>query len=127
MAPALVTPVCHAGLQTACRTNESLLLFSWRIVLIHTFLHSQFAVMGLARELRGLVAAASNRSTYILLFDTLHPQVTLVFLRAISIWVQDLALTQSVCWARACFLQCVAMVMSSLPMSCGCFLFCKEE
>jgi hypothetical protein len=64
--------------------------------------------MGLARELRGLVAAASNRSTYILLFDTLHPPVTQVFLRAIVIWAHDLALTQSVCASlhMAIFLHC---------------------
>lgn len=44
--------------------------------------HVRLAIVGVLRDLRGVVTACSNRRTYAFLFDWLHPEFTPLLLRA---------------------------------------------
>jgi hypothetical protein len=46
-------------------------------------------VIGLARDLRGLVFAFNTKVSYMMLFDWLYPTYTPILHRAVEIWYQD--------------------------------------
>ena len=46
-------------------------------------------VIGLARDLRGLVFAFNTKISYMMLFDWIYPAYTPILHRAVEIWYQD--------------------------------------
>ena len=46
-------------------------------------------VIGLARDLRGLVFAFNTKVSYMMLFEWLYPTYTPILHRAVEIWYQD--------------------------------------
>jgi hypothetical protein len=46
-------------------------------------------VIGLARDLRGIVFAFNTKISYMMLFDWIYPAYTPILHRAVEIWYQD--------------------------------------
>ena len=51
------------------------------------------ALIGLARDLRGVAFAFNTKTSYMMLFEWLYPTYTPILLRAVAIWFADPAVT----------------------------------
>ena len=51
------------------------------------------AIIGVCRDLRGVLESSANKRTYILLFDCLNPAYMQVFKHAIEVWYHDPSVT----------------------------------
>lgn len=47
------------------------------------------ALIGLARDLRGLAFAFNTKSSYMMLFDWVYPNYTPILLHAMELWYHD--------------------------------------
>ncbi|EGD78507.1 hypothetical protein PTSG_09205 [Salpingoeca rosetta] len=47
------------------------------------------AILGLARDLRGLVTACVSKSSYMLMFDWIYPDRTPLFIKGVELWYDD--------------------------------------
>lgn len=54
------------------------------------------AVVGLARDLRGVAFAVNTKTSYMMFFDWIYPSYTPILHRAIEVWYHDLAVTTPV-------------------------------
>lgn len=54
------------------------------------------ALIGLARDLRGLAFAFNTKTSYMMLFDWIYPSYTPILLRAIELWYHDPQVTTPV-------------------------------
>eukprot|EP01147_Barroeca_monosierra_P003947 gene3947-6410_t len=50
------------------------------------------AVLGLARDLRGLVSACAAKASFMLMFDWIYPDRTMLFIKAVEFWHGDPAI-----------------------------------
>ncbi|XP_044761440.1 exportin-7 isoform X1 [Coccinella septempunctata] len=53
------------------------------------FVGAKKALIGLARDLRGLAYSFNTKTSYMMLFDWIYPNYTPILLRAIEIWYHD--------------------------------------
>ncbi|XP_055389487.1 ran-binding protein 16 isoform X2 [Condylostylus longicornis] len=51
------------------------------------------AIIGLARDLRGLAFSLNSKSPYMMLFDWIYPDYTPILIRAVELWAHDPGLT----------------------------------
>ena len=51
------------------------------------------ALIGLARDLRGVAFAFNTKTSYMMLFEWLYPTYTPILLRAVAVWFADPAVT----------------------------------
>eukprot|EP01134_Creolimax_fragrantissima_P000134 CFRG0134T1 len=58
--------------------------------------NARWAVVGLARDLRGIVVASHSKSTYMLVFESVFPDVMHVFRQAVAIWYDEMDITVAV-------------------------------
>ena len=54
-------------------------------------------MIGLARDLRGLVFAFNTKISYMMLFDWIYPAYTPILHRAVEIWYQDPQVRLPIC------------------------------
>ena len=54
------------------------------------------ALIGLARDLRGVAFAFNTKTSYMMLFEWLYPKYTPILLRAVAVWFADPQVTTPV-------------------------------
>lgn len=66
---------------------------------------AKIALIGLARDLRGLAYAFNTKTSYMMLFDWIYPSYTPIFLHAVDLWHYDPQVTTPVLKLFAEFVQ----------------------